>query len=298
MRNLCSIKYSRILVMSAIMCLSGHLNTHAQSFILPDVPDTLTTSEKRIAYLSLHYWDYFDFSDSTLKQQPEVSEQAFVDFVSILPYTTKAQEAVDTLYSRALTDKDMFHYFKDLADKYLYEPASPMYNEDLYIIVLRALTDNPHSEAPDMVRARYQLETALKNRPGDIASDFSVICRDGRRRCLSKIKSEFILIYFNDPDCMECHRVTKCLSESGIVCGMLESGRLKLMSVCVEGKNVAWEQSVYPSLWIDGYDAKRRLIGEELYNLRFLPVLYLLDADKRVLLRNAKVDEIETRLSE
>lgn len=291
-------KYSRILAMSLIMCLSGHLNTHAQSFHLPDVPDTLTTSEERITYLSLHYWDYFDFCDSTLIQQPEVSEQAFVDFVSILPYTTKAQEAVDTLYNRALTDKDMLHYFKGLADKYLYGSASPMYDEELHILVLRALTDNPHIEETDMVRARYQLETALKNRPGDIASDFSVICRDGRMRCLSELRSEYILLFFNDPDCMECHRVTKCLSESEIVCGMLESGRLKLMSVCVEGQNAAWEQSVYPSLWIDGYDAKRRLIGEELYNLRVLPVLYLLDADKRVLLRNAKVDEIETRLSE
>lgn len=71
---------------------------------------------------------------------PEITEQAFVNFISILPYSSEARAAVDTLYSRALAEKKMSGHFVELGDKYLYRADSPMYNEELYIIVLRALS--------------------------------------------------------------------------------------------------------------------------------------------------------------
>lgn len=84
-----------------------------KEFRLPDVPATLTAPEDRAAYLSLHYWDYFDFADTSLISRPEITEQAFVDFISILPYSSKAQTAVDTLFCRALTSNEMlYHLFR------------------------------------------------------------------------------------------------------------------------------------------------------------------------------------------
>ena len=56
-----------------------------REFRLPDMPVTLTAPGDRAAYLSLHYWDHFDFADTSLISRPEITEQAFVDFISILP---------------------------------------------------------------------------------------------------------------------------------------------------------------------------------------------------------------------
>ena len=137
-----------------------------KEFRLPDVPVTLTAPEDRAAYLSLHYWDHFDFADTSLISRPEITEQAFVDFISILPHTPKAQESVDTLFRRALADREMLYHFISLGDKYLYEPNSPMHDEDLHILFLRALVNHPGLEETDRIRPRHLLEMALKNRSG------------------------------------------------------------------------------------------------------------------------------------
>ena len=268
-----------------------------KEFRLPDVPVTLTAPEDRAAYLSLHYWDHFDFADTSLISRPEITEQAFVDFISILPHTPKAQESVDTLFRRALVGRKMLYHFISLGDKYLYEPNSPMHDEDLYILFLRALVNHPGLEETDRIRPRHLLEMALKNRSGDVAADFTVVCRDGSSRRLSDIKAGYVLVYFNDPDCEDCRRVKELLSQSPVVNGLLESGRLKLLSVCVEGKTPAWEKAEFPAGWIDGYDAGQRLTREQVYDLKAMPTLYLLDAEKRVILKDASFGQVEERLS-
>lgn len=106
-------------------------------FRLPDVPATLREPADRADYLAVHYWDHFDFADTVLIGRPEISEQAFVDFLSVLPYTRNAAAAVDTLYTRASAENTALYYFIELGDKYLYEPNSPMHDEELYILVLQ-----------------------------------------------------------------------------------------------------------------------------------------------------------------
>lgn len=279
-------------------CAQAQKNDGGKAFRLPEVPASLTSPEDRAAYLSLHYWDNFDFADTTLIARPEITEQAFVDFISILPYTSKAQTAVDSLFSRASCGKEMLWHFISLADKYLYEPNSPMHNEDLHILVLRALVDNPRLEEIDKERPRHLLELALKNRPGDVAADFTVVCRDGKHRQLSGIKAECLLLYFNDPDCEDCRRVKEQLAASATVNSLLKAGRLGLLSVCVEGKSSAWVNATFPDLWIDSYDEGQHLTIDDVYDLKAMPTLYLLDAGKRVILKDAAPGQIEKWLKE
>lgn len=288
--------FACLLGMSLVSC-SHAQQQKTKEFRLPDVPVTLTAPEDRAAYLSLHYWDHFDFADTSLISRPEITEQVFVDFISILPHTPKAQEAVDTLFRRALADREMLYHFISLGDKYLYEPNSPMHDEELHILFLRALVNHPGLEETDRIRPRHLLEMALKNRPGDVATDFTVVCRDGRSRRLSDIKAGYVLVYFNDPDCEDCRRVKELLTLSPVVNDLLESGRLKLLSVCVEGKTPAWEKAEFPAGWIDGYDADQRLTREQVYDLKAMPTLYLLDAEKRVILKDASFEQVEERLS-
>ncbi len=270
------------------------------AFRLPDIPAVLTSPEDRAAYLTLHYWDHFDFADTTLIDRPEITEQAFVDFINVLPYTPAehAQAAVDSLIGRMQARKAMFYHFVELADKYLYEPNSPMYNEELHILVLRALVNDPRVEEIDKIRPRRLLEIALRNRPGDTAADFRFTCRDGSSRTLHGIAAEYLLLYFNDPECDECRTMKDRLAISPVLNRLLESGRLKLLSVCVEGRTEAWEKAVSPARWIDGCDVAQRLTRDQLYDLKAMPTLYLLDAQKRVILKDAPIERIETRLSE
>lgn len=262
------------------------------TFRLPDVPSTLQDPVDRADYLAIHYWDHFDFADTVLIGRPDVSEQAFVDFLSVLPYTRNAAAAIDTLYTRASAENTALYYFIELGNKYLYEPNSPMYDEDLNIFVLQSLVDNPRIAAIDKLRPRKLLEMALKNRPGDMAADFEFLGRDGIKRRMSGLTAEYTLLYFYDPSCDECERVKERLASAPIVGDMLQAGRLVVLSVSVAGDNEAWRSLNVPKGWTDGRDFGERLVRDAVYDLKAMPTLYLLDREKRILLKDASAEQV------
>ena len=53
-------------------------------------------------------------------------------------------------------------YITDLADKYLYDPNSPMRNEEFYIPVLDAMLASPVLEEIEKVRPKARRELAQK----------------------------------------------------------------------------------------------------------------------------------------
>ena len=54
--------------------------------------------------------------------------------------------------------KKVFTYITDLADKYLYDPNSPMRNEEFYIPVLDAMLASPVLEEIEKVRPKARRE--------------------------------------------------------------------------------------------------------------------------------------------
>lgn len=70
-------KIQHLTVFVCLFCIGLASCSHAQNqkkeakkFRLPDVPVTLTAPEDRADYLSLHYWDHFDFADTSLISPP------------------------------------------------------------------------------------------------------------------------------------------------------------------------------------------------------------------------------------
>ncbi|MDE7123083.1 MAG: hypothetical protein K2N93_01905, partial [Alistipes sp.] len=88
------------------------------------------------------------------------------------------------------------------------------------------------------------------------------------------------------------------LASSPVVRRWIAQGRLALLSVCVEGDTSAWRGASVPEGWIDGCDAEGTLSEGTAYYLRSLPTLLLLDAARRVLLKDATVEAVERALSE
>ncbi len=267
-----------------------------KEFRLPDVPEILTSPEERATYLALHYWDHFDFRDTLMYKDEDIMEQAFVNFVSILPYTEQAQASMDTLFSRASQHEEALWLFMETGDKYLYEPNSPMHNEELYILQLRAVLSQAALSEADTERPRHRLEMALKNRPGDVAADFTFALKNGKRQRLHALKAERLLVYFNDPECEDCIRTKEEILASTVLNEQIKAGTLTLLSVCVEGKTEAWKSASLPKQWLDACDTDQILTREKLYDLKAMPTLYLLDHEKRVILKDATLKEIEEKL--
>ena len=130
-----------LLAVSAYACHSVPEKTSAEkpkTFRMVEAPAMLDTPEERADYVARHYWQNFDFSDTSYIRLPEVTEQAFADYVAVLGQLSPdlAAVSVRTTLAGAEADTAMFAYFAELFDKYLYDPNSPVRNEEIYIPVL------------------------------------------------------------------------------------------------------------------------------------------------------------------
>lgn len=284
-------------------CLFGVNEGKAQSFPYPTIPEELRTPVERGTYLLAHYWDNFDFADTTLIHQPEISEQGFANFVDLLPRigtdSTAAVNGVKAFAEKAFAKQtpDVTRtYFAKLTEHYLYDPNSPLRSDDLYLLFLPQLCAAEWDEAT-LTRYRYVMVNLRKNQPGTVATDFSYVDRKGQKGTLHETEGEMLLLYFYDPDCEDCHRTTELMRKDSLFC---ENPRLKVLAIYPYENVTEWRSKVqpFPSEWIDAYSPKGEIDSAGLYFLRATPTIYLLDREKHVILKDASIELIRHFLQE
>ena len=66
------------------------------------------------------------------------------------------------------------------------------------------------------------------------------------------------------------------------------------MNVYIDEDLKSWREymPVYPREWLNGYDASHIIREDVLYCVRAIPSLYLLDSDKRILLKDPPLDRV------
>ena len=284
-------------ILLVVFALSAVVNSlGSEVFPLPSVPDSLVTAESRANYLALHYWDNIDFNDSTIIGNEDISEQGFSNFISIMPYVTQKEVAFAEFISKISLKPDVQDYFMAVAKKYLAESQSPVFNEELYIMMLQSLLSSDMLDSARRAKYSVILNTEIKNRVGEVATDFEFMLRDGERGRLSEIDAKYILVFFSDPDCDRCNSVKAQIDASAVVRIKLLLGDLALLSVCVEGDTDAWKRIKTPDEWIDACDEKGAIYDQELYDIPGLPSFYLLDSSHRVILRDVHFQLVENFL--
>lgn len=270
-----------------------------RSFTPPSVPEMLQDPAERAAYVVTHYWDNFDFSDTLYVDLPDVTEQAFADFINILNYADNSQavKAINGMLSKAEAEETgrMYDYFLEMSEKYLYDPNSPFRNEEYYIAVVHyILGDNCTSEL-EKSRPERRLEMMLKNRPGDVAADFVYTLESGRTGRLHNIKSDYTLLLFNNPDCTACLELKDQIEASPVITALVEGGKMTIMAIYPDEDIAIWLKHLdkWPKGWITAYDNGTVIKNEKLYELRAIPTMYLLDRDKRVILKDPVFQMVE-----
>lgn len=271
-----------------------------KSITLPAIPAMMTAPEQRADFLVKHYWDNVNFADTNYIHHPEVTEQAWADYCDILNHVPleTAQEAMRKTIERTNANKKVFTYITDLADKYLYDPNSPMRNEEFYIPVLDAMLDSPLLEEIEKVRPKARRELAQKNRIGTKALNFNYTLASGAQGSLYQLQAEYILLFINNPGCHACTETIDALKNAPIINQLLEQKRLTVLSIYPDEELDEWRKHLneFPQEWINGYDKKFAIKEQQLYDLKAIPTLYLLNKEKTVLLKDATTQAVEEYL--
>lgn len=287
----CSVKHNEICAEKTNTVISK-----SETYKFPGLPDTIKASEQHTKYLVEHYWDNFSFDDTSLIHKPEILEQAFVDFVFVLKYVPPylVKSGVTILMQRAAVNWDMQHFIIDLFEKYLYDPNSPIRDEELYIPVLEYIVHSPVIKNEDKITPEYRLKMALKNRVGQKATDFVFKDRLGKKHRLSEVKNDYILLYFNNPGCHACQQTTEMMSGSSL----FHDARLSIVAIYADDDMNEWlkHANEMPYEWINGYSPEGELMKKELYDLKAIPTLYLIDSNGIVLFKDAEFKQIQNYL--
>lgn len=292
-------RFSRFAItLLLVMSASVMLQAQKASFPLPQVPSALNTPEARANYLAQHYWDLYDFCNNDLIGNKDISEQGFSNFISIMPYVTQREETFEIFVSRIASNQKMTAYFMALAEKYLSEPLSPVYDEALYLLLLEKIVACKDLPALDKEEYKFDLKMAKKNRLGTKAANFAFLRRDGVAGKLWDVRGgEYVLLLLGDPDCSVCVDAKEELANSLLIKNMVDKGKLAVLSVCVEGKTKGWKKSSAPKGWIDACDEKTAIYDKQLYEIKGLPVIYLLDSKHTVVMKNVQSNQIIRFLS-
>lgn len=274
------------------------------SFPFPAIPEVLASSEDRKAYLLTHYWEQFDFADTTLVNNRDVTEQGFVNFIALLTDGTTPEEltreSLENWCAGFVGKEHARQVLTQTADSYLFNPNSPFYNEALYGMYLEALLGKlPQTDAMRSTY-RFKLELIRRNNVGEKATDFVYYLSDGTRHTLAAtpVKSNRLLLMFYDPECESCHEVLLQMAADTALAEAVRAGKLSVLAVYTEGNDEAWRKALpdLPKGWTVGIDHEAVKTGA-LYDLKAMPSLYLLDGQKTVLLKDAAYEKIRATLA-
>lgn len=298
---------SLILILCLLLgaCKNGNASSQSKSetpqdtikaIKMPAIPQMMTAPEQRADFLAKHYWDNVNFADTNYIHHPDITEQAWADYCDLLNHVplSTAQEAIKKTIARTETEKKVFDYITGLADKYLYDPNSPLRNEEFYIPVLEAMISSSVLTETEKIRPQARIEMAYKNRVDTKAIDFTYTLESGAQSTLYKIKSQYTVLFINNPGCHACTENIEALKDSPIINELIQKKQLVVIALYPDEELDEWRRhrDEFPQEWINGYDKSLTIKTQNLYDLKAVPILYLLDANKKVLLKDATVQAI------
>ena len=244
-------------IISLIFCAISSM-AQKPSFPYPIIPDSIKTVELRMEYLTLHYWDNFNFSDTLQLFNDNLVEQGFVNYIDLLARLNKnaASKSVSAFAKKAFSSVESKNKFESLVEHYFDDPQSPMRNDITYLLFLRSMNESPCFDETEKERIEYKIKSHNKNLPGYTALNFSFMGNDGKQHQLIDYKQKKVILYFYDPECENCHRTWAWLNQQAI-------------------------PQEYQIVKVHADDTIC-----ELYSLQAMPTIYLLDKENRVVLKD------------
>ena len=303
-------RHSLIPLLLLAVCCGGPRSKKAQvqdrPFPKVSVPAAYTEDADRLAYACAHFWDAYlaeggptDSSRILGVSKAEV-EQALSDYIALLwgQPLSEAQRSMAGLFGAvsAVQQKDtasqFYNQFSQLAASYLYDPNSPMRDEDLWLPYVSGLAESPLTREDMRTAYRYEASMCALCPRGSIAPDIRAKRPDGRIFSLRGIKAPLTLLFFTNPGCRACKEIIDRInSELG---GLVAAGTLAVANIYIDEDYAAWKAYVgnYPKEWFTGFDYAGTVRGEHIYDVRAIPSVYLLDSDKRILLKDAPFERV------
>lgn len=268
-------------------------------FEYPVAPDNLDWTQ-RSEWLIEHFWDNFDFKQKAEGQtQLNHAMKTYTLPMHFAP-AQSVMKSVDKLLGKLKKNPNLLLQFTMAAEKNMYDPlTSEAIIDEVYLPFLQALAKDKKIPAARKARYKSQLSALQGSLVGDNMKSFSYTDRYGAVTKYNPAE-KYTLFEFGDPDCNECRILRINLETDKVLTEAAQSGKLDIYfiipDVDPEEDSQYWKDMVkdYPHFWNVGAASEL----DSHLDLRYTPCLYLIGPDKKIMIKNASLDEVKQIISE
>jgi thiol-disulfide isomerase/thioredoxin len=250
---------------------------------------------RQFFYYKDHYFDNFNLSDPGLLKTP-LYQPKLDEYVDKLTYKhpDSVKAACDYLLSMAEPNEETFRYvLVKLTNKY--ETSKIMGMEEIFVHLAENyyLKGKAYWADDDLVAKFDQRVKELKpNLIGNTAPEIVLIDSLMKPVQLSNLDNRFIILYFFDPDCGHCKKVTPQLKS---LYNEIKSKDVEVFAACTVTDMDKWKKYIRSNdlNWVNGIDPYYRSNFRADYDIKTTPMIYILNKDKEIIAKRLGVDQIK-----
>lgn len=266
--------------------------------IPPPPPSFYQNRELLLSYYAEHTFDNYNFEDARLVYTPSTSDR-IKEFSKLLYQFEREEDGLP--YLKALLTKmkhhtSTYYLFFDQLEKILGNYLSPFYMETIYITLLKDALSLPNLEDIREIRYRKELKTIDKNMRGDRVPNFDIKLPNDSLTTLYDFNSNYLILYFQNPDCPSCVEMRNRMAKMSVLNQAIDEHKVTVLTVYFEESEEVWKNYLNKEAnprYVNAWNYKYNIDSDELYDLRRIPYVFLLDKDKKVIKKDLLVNEIE-----
>ena len=176
----------------------------------------------------------------------------------------------------------------EIAEGYLYSDTAEYRSEEVYLPFAKMAAGHKKISKADRARFAHQVKQMETSGLGATVPDLEIIRPDGSKGTLAEANSGSVLLFFNEPDCMDCTMARLRLSTDINARELIANGGLTIVSIYPGDPDDTWREAVasYPTDWL-----VCAMPDADLYfDLRDTPELIFLNKKHKVLAKGYPVD--------
>lgn len=256
--------------------------------------DDAEARNRQFFYYKEHYFDHFDLSDPGLLRtplyQPKLDE--YLDKLTF-KHPDSVTAACDILLAMAEPTNETFRYvLVKLTNKY--ETSKIMGMEEIFVYLAENyyLKGKAYWADEELISKFEKRVKELKpNLIGNKAPEINLVDSLNRPITLSQLDNRFIILYFFDPDCSHCKKVTPQLKR---VYNEIKSKDVEVFAACTVTDIDKWKSYIRSNglNWVNGIDPYYRSNFRADYDIKSTPMIYILNKDKEIIAKRLGVEQI------
>lgn len=255
-------------------------------FEYPIAPEELSDFTAKCDWLAENFWNPLDVKNQNAVDQVKLNH-AFQVYATTAQYAAKdkVNAALDKLLKNIQKNPTLLVQFTKAAEETIYGPRAEVWIDELYVKILKSALAS--KKFPKTRRARYesQLKQLENTLVGGTPAMFEFKRANGDDARYFPMSTPTIII-FGDPGCEDCRMACLRLETNVAFNKAVNDGKLNVLYI-IPDADEGWEKEVtgYPKTWAVGASDT----VAEIYDLRDIPDIYLIDADGKIIAKHIGV---------